>query len=113
MRRYTYVLIGGAMLAGGAALAKLPPLPPEEQATLEAKKAAQEEQLAKEKAALEREQDRVVKRYQKEKGGTNGSRVAARPSDDNLPKTVKEPDRGVGPNPGLPQSAEAHSGPAK
>ena len=100
------------MLVSGVALGKLPPPTPEAQAAAADKNATEQAQLEKEKAALEREQDRVVRRYQKEKGGA-GSTVAGRSSDENLPKTVKEAARGVGPKPDTPQSAEAHSAPAK
>jgi uncharacterized membrane-anchored protein YhcB (DUF1043 family) len=113
MRRFTYVVISCAMLVTGVALGKLPAPSPEEQAAAAAKKAKEQEQLEKEKAALERAQDRVVQRYRQEKGGTGQSASSGRVSDQNMPKTTSELPRGVGPTRDRPQSAEAHSAPAK
>ena len=112
MRKITTYLLASAMIASGAAIGKLPPPTPEEQATAAAKKAKEAEQLEKEKALLEKAQDRVVARYRSEKGGgqnASGERVASQ----NMPKTTSELPRGVGPTPTRPQSAEAHSAPAK
>jgi hypothetical protein len=113
MRRFTYVVMSCAMLVTGVAIGKLPPPSAEEQAKAAEKKAAETAQLEKEKALLERAQDRVAERYRKEKGGRGPSVAAGKTSDENMPKTAKEPPRGVGPRPGMPQSAEAHSAPAK
>jgi hypothetical protein len=101
------------MLATGVALAKLPPPSAEDQAKAADKKAADDAQLEKEKVLLERAQDRVAERYRKEKGGPGPSVAAGKTSTENMPKTLKEGPRGVGPRPGMPQSAEAHSAPAK
>ena len=113
MRRFIYVTLSCSMLAAGISLAKLPPPTPEDQAAAAAKKAKEAEQIEKEKEALARAQDRVVTRYKKEGGGTGPARATGQTSAENLPKTIKEPARGVGPRPGMQQSAEAHSGPVK
>jgi len=112
MRRISYGLIAAAMVASGAAIGKLPAPTPEEQAKKAAEKEKQDAQVQQEKALLERAQDRVVARY-KQDGKASGGRSAGRTSDENMPKTTKEPPQGVGPRPELPQSAEAHSGGAK
>ena len=112
MRKVSTYLLAGAMIASGVAIGKLPPPTPEEQAAAAGKKAKAQEQLEKEKALLEKAQDRVVTRYRKEGGGGPGG-VGGRVSDQNMPKTTSELPRGVGPNPQRPQSAEAHSAPAK
>ena len=111
MRKSTTCLIAAAMIASGVAIAKLPPPTPDEQAAAAARKAKEQEQLEKEKVLLERAQDRVAARYRKENGakGAAGGKV----SDQNMPKTTSELPRGVGPKPDRPQSAEAHSAPAK
>ncbi|MGQ0524339.1 MAG: hypothetical protein ACT4P8_11860 [Betaproteobacteria bacterium] len=95
-----------------SAHAKLPPPSPEEQAAAEQKKAAQQAQLEKEKKQLEAAQERVVQHYRKEKGGAPAA-GGPRPETENMPKTAKELPGGVGPKPTQPQSAEAHSAPAK
>jgi hypothetical protein len=104
-------LFAGAMLVGGAAIAKMPPPTPEEQAAAAGKKAREKEQLEKEKALLERAQDRVAERYRKTYG--DSPRASGRTSGQNMPRTNSELPRGVGPTPERPQSAEAHSAPAK
>lgn len=114
MFRPTLVLLGALALAGGAALAKLPPPTPEEQAATAAKKAKQEEQLKKEKADLERAQDRVVQHYKKSgKGAGASSGSGQQTKTENMPKTTGELPGGVGPKPDRPVSGEAHSAPAK
>lgn len=112
MRKFSTFLLAGVMIASGAAIGKLPPPTPEEQAATAAKKAKEQEQLEKEKALLEKAQDRVVARYRKEGGGAPGG-AGGRTSDQNMPKTTSELPRGVGPTPARPQSGEAHSAPAK
>jgi hypothetical protein len=94
------------------ALGKMPPPTPDEQAAEAKKKAQQQAQLEKEKKSLEQAQDRVVAHYRKEKGAAPSGQ-SGQVTDHTMPKTTKEPTRGVGPNPGMPQSAEAHSGSAK
>jgi transcription initiation factor TFIID subunit TAF12 len=100
-------------LSMAAAHAKLPAPTPEEQAAAAQKKAAQQAQLEKEKQQLEAAQDRVVQHYRKEKGGAPAAGGASRKDTDDMPKTAKELPAGVGPQPTQPQSAEAHSAPAK
>jgi hypothetical protein len=112
MRKFKLILLMGA-LASGAAYGKLPPPSAEEQAAAAAKKAAEQERLDKEKALLEKAQDRVAARYRSENPGRQGAASAERTAEHNLPKTAKEPPRGVGPKPDMPQSAEAHSANAK
>ena len=108
MRKLKYAALACALLGAGAALAKLPPPTPEERAAAAATKAKEAEKLEQEKEALTRAQDRVVGQYRKEHGGAP-STATAQTHEANLPKTVKEPDGGVGPRPGMQQSAEAHS----
>ena len=116
MLKPTIVLLGAVMLAGGAALAKLPAPTAEEAAAKAASKAKQEEQLKKERADLERAQDRVVQHYKKNKGASSagassGSGQQTQP--ETMPKTTSEPTGSVGPKPDRPVSGEAHSAPAK
>ena len=111
MRRLGHCLLAAAMIASGVAIAKLPAPTPEEQAAAEAKKEKEKEQLEKEKVLLERAQDRVAARYRKESGNAQGG--GGKVTDQNMPKTTVELPRDVGPKPQRPQSAEAHSAPAK
>ena len=111
MRTSLFVLLAGALVSG-AAYGKLPPPSAEEQAAAAAKKAAEQAQLEKEKTLLEKAQDRVVARYRSEGSGRQGA-GGGRAPDQNMPKTTSELPRGTGPNPVRPQSAEAHSAPAK
>jgi hypothetical protein len=101
------------MLAAGAALAKLPPPTAEEQAAAAAKKAKEAEQLEKEKAALQRAQERTVQHYKKGKGASASSGSGQQTEAEKMPKTTSELPAGTGPKPERPQSAEAHSAPAK
>jgi hypothetical protein len=112
VRKPIHYLLAGALLASGAAIGKLPQPTPEEQAAVAAKKEKEKELLEKEKAQLERAQDRIASRYRKEKGG-GPSRAAGKTSDQNMPKTTSELPGGAGPTPARPQSGEAHSAPAK
>jgi hypothetical protein len=113
MRRLTSCILGAVFLAGGVAMAKLPPPTAEEQAALAAKKAKEDEQLKVEKALLERAQDRVAERYRKTKGASASSGSGQQTATELMPKTTAELPGGVGPKPERPQSAEAHSAPAK
>ena len=112
MCRIAYLVVSGALLASGAALGKLPPPTPEEQAVVADKKAQEQAQLEKEKALLEKAQDRVAQRYRNDNGGGR-SAAAGKVTDQNMPKTTSELPRGVGPKPERSPSAEAHSAPAK
>jgi hypothetical protein len=110
------ITVGVAMIAAalaGAALAKLPPLSPEQEQAAAAKKQAEQVQLEKEKQALERAQDRVAEYYKRTKGKSGGSAGGARVADTNMPKTTRELPRDTAPQGGRQPSAEAHSAPAK
>ena len=109
MGKTALFLFAGMLIGSGAALGKLPPPTPEEQTAAAAKKAAEAEQLEKEKVLLEKAQDRVVARYR----GAHPAGQGERTQDHNMPKTTSERPGGTGPDPVRPQSAEAHSAPAK
>jgi hypothetical protein len=110
MKRIVVLL---ALTVGAAvAEAKLPPPTPEQVAAAEARRAAEEAQLKREKAALEQAQDRVADRYRRENGAASAG-SSERVSDQNMPKTARElPGQGT-PQGGRRPSAEAHSAPAK
>jgi hypothetical protein len=110
--RTTYAI--AILMAGvtGLALAKLPPLTPEQQEAAATKKEAEKAQLEKEKLLLERAQDRVAEYYKRTKGSTRAT-AAGRVEDTNMPKTTRELPRDSGPKGGTQPSAEAHSAPAK
>jgi hypothetical protein len=115
MRVTTGLAIVLSALAG-VALAKLPPLTPEQQEAAATKKEAEKAQLEKEKQALERTHDRVAEYYRRTKGSaaSGPSAGASRKVEDtNMPKTTRELPRGTAPQGGTQQSAEAHSAPAK
>ena len=112
MYKSVAVLVAGVLLGSGAAFGKLPPPSAEEQAAAATKKAAEQAQLEQEKALLEKAQDRIVARYRSE-SSTRQQAAGGRTSDQNMPKTTSELPRGTGPDPVRPQSAEAHSAPAK
>jgi hypothetical protein len=112
MLKPTLILLSAVSLAAGVALAKLPAPTPEEQSAKAASKAKQEEELKKQKEALERAQDRTVQHYKKGKG-VSASSGSAQTRGDQMPKTTSEPEKSVGPKPDRPVSAEAHSAPAK
>lgn len=100
----------------GVALAKLPPLTPEQEQAAATKKEAEKVQLEKEKELLERSQDRVADYYRKTKGAaaSKPSVAAGKTESTNMPKTSNEPSRNTtAPQGGTKQSAEAHSAPAK
>jgi hypothetical protein len=110
------ITVAVAMIASalaGAALAKLPPLSPEQEQAAAAKKQAEQAQLEKEKQALERTQDRVAEYYKRTKGKSGGPARGARVADTNMPKTARELPRDTAPQGGRQPSAEAHSAPAK
>lgn len=109
MIRFVHVVLGFALLAGGAALAKLPPPTPEEQAAVAEKKAREQEQLKREAINLEKAQDRLAQRYKKGAHAASGGKTRK----EDMPKTTAETPRGVGPTPDKPTSGEAHSAPAK
>ena len=101
-----------AALGAGTAQAKMPPPTPEEQAAAEQKKAQEQAQLEREKAALERAQDQVVARYRREQPNASARDGGGRTEDKNMPYRTREV-APAGPHGGDKQSAEAHSAPAK
>ena len=111
--RSTYA--GAVVLAAlaGVALAKLPPLTPEQQQAAATRKEAEQAQLEKEKQALAKSQDRVAEYYKRTKGKAEGRSGAGPTEATNMPKTTRELPRQAGPQGGREQSAEAHSTPAK
>ncbi len=104
-----YSMLATVMLASGAALGKLPPPTAEEQAAAAAKKGQEKVQLEKEKAQLERVQNRIAARYGKGGGAGHAGQIR----DQHMPKTASELPGGVGPTPQRQQSGESHSAPAK
>jgi hypothetical protein len=104
-------IIAAAM--SGFALAKLPPLTPEQQQAAEAKKEAEKTQLEKEKVALGRAQDRVAEHYKRTKDNVVRASAAGKMEDTNMPKATRELPRDAAPQGGTRQSAEAHSAPAR
>ena len=112
MRLSRFAAIGLSALAG-VAIAKLPPLTPEQQEAAAAKKAAEAAQLEKEKQLLERAQNRVAEYYRRTTGKGGGANATARTEATNMPKQTRELPGQAGPQGGREQSAEAHSAPAK
>jgi TRAP-type C4-dicarboxylate transport system substrate-binding protein len=112
MLKSNTILIVSALVASSTAFGKLPPPSADEQAAAAAKKAAEQAQLETEKTLLEKAQDRVVARYRGE-SSTRQQAAGGRTPDQNMPKTASERPGGTGPDPVRPQSAEAHSAPAK
>lgn len=110
------VVAGGLALAvallSSAAVATLPPPSPQELAAQEAKKVAEQAQLEREKAALERVQDAVAERYRREQPSAGASNGGGRVADTNMPYPTRQLPP-AGPHGGDKQSAEAHSAPAK
>lgn len=104
-------LVAAALLSGTVA-AKLPPATPEERAAQEARRVAEQAQLERAKAALERTQDAVAERYRREHPGAGDSNGGGRVSDTNMPYPTRQLPP-AGPHGGDRQSAEAHSAPAK
>ena len=106
-----------AAVAGGQALAKLPPLTPDELARAAMAAEQSKMQAAAEQAALTRVQDRVAEQYRRDltaRGLTPPAPTPVGPTPQaNLPKTVVEPPRSAGPHGGNTPSAEAHSGNAR
>ena len=111
--RSTHVVAVVLAALAGVAVAKLPPLTPEQQQAAAAKKEAEQAQLEKEKQALARSQDRVAEYYKRTKGKSGGRPGAGPTESANMPKTTRELPRQAGPQGGREQSAEAHSAPAK
>ena len=112
MRAHRLLAIALSALAG-VAVAKLPPLSPEQQQAAAEKKAKEAAQLEEQKQALERSQNRVAEYYKRTKGKGGGAGAAARTEDTNMPKQTRVLPGQAGPQGGREQSAEAHSTPAK
>jgi hypothetical protein len=111
--RLTHVAAVVMSALAGVAIAKLPPLSPEQQEAAAAKKQTEQAQLEKEKESLERVQNRVVEYYKKTTGGAGPATPTRRTEDTNISKKAVEGPGGTGPQGGTKQSAEAHSTPAK
>ena len=111
--RSTHVVAVVLAALAGVAVAKLPPLTPEQQQAAAAKKEAEQAQLEKEKQALTKAQDRVAEYYKRTKAKAGGRSGAGPTEAGNMPKTTGELPRQAGPQGGREQSAEAHSAPAK
>ena len=99
----------------GVAIAKLPPLTPEQQEAAAQKKQADAASIEKEKALLEKAQDRTVDYYKKTKGSAarGASTAAGKTETTNISRKAVEGPGAAAPRGGTNQSAEAHSTPAK
>ena len=99
----------------GVAVAKLPPLTPEQQQAAEQKKQVDAANVEKEKAQLEKAQNHVVDYYKKTKGAAaaGASKAAGKTETTNLSRKSVEGPGTAAPQGGTNQSAEAHSAPAK
>ena len=78
------------------------------------KRALEEVQLQREKAALQRAQDRIALRYreEREQRAAETRDSDAQTDSTTMPKSVRELPRSAGPQGGGEPSAEAHSAPA-
>jgi hypothetical protein len=99
-----------ALLASPLAIAKLPPPTPDQLAAEQNRRAQEEARLAKEKAELERAQDRVAERYRTDRGAPQAAGTVDKAD---LPQNTKVAPGAAAPEGGRRQSAEAHSAPAK
>jgi hypothetical protein len=110
MRKRAIFLFAGLLIASGAALGKLP-----RPRGGTGRRGGEESRGAgtarKGEGLLEKGQDRVAARYRGQHPA--GQAGAGRTPDHNMPKTTSERPGGTGPDPVRPQSAEAHSAPAK
>ncbi|MDB5902311.1 MAG: Tat pathway signal sequence [Betaproteobacteria bacterium] len=111
--RLTHVAAVVMSALAGVAIAKLPPLSPEQQEAAAAKKQTEQAQLEKEKESLDRVQNRVVEYYKKTTGGAGPATPTRRTEDTNISKKAVEGPGATAPQGGTKQSAEAHSTPAK
>jgi len=110
--RITHVAALAMSALAGVALAKLPPLTPEQQEAAAQKKQIDAAKVEQEKALLEKAQDRVVEYYKKTKGRAGGT-AAGKTEATNMSHKAVEAPRTAGAGGGKNQSAEAHSTPAK
>src|SRR5690606_28672995 len=108
MRKSIAGLFAGTLLISTAAVAKLPPLTPEQAAAAAAQKAQQQKQQEIQEAKLTRVQDRLAARY-----GSRGQKHGEQTDGDKMPKATSAVPGGVGPTPARPHSGESHSAPAK
>ena len=107
-------LVAAAMFAVAAvAGAKLPPPTPEQEQAAAAKKEQDKVNAEREKALLEKAQDRVAELYKRTKGGTGSTARGGKTETTNISAKAVEPAGEAGPKGGTKQSAEAHSTPAK
>ena len=113
--RIAYVAALAMSAAAGVALAKLPPLTPEQQEAAAQKKQVDAAAVEKEKELLDKAQNRVVDYYKKTKGGAaaGASTAAGKTETTNISRKAVEGAGSAGPKGGKSQSAEAHSTPAK
>lgn len=111
--RITHLAALALSAVAGVALAKLPPLTPEQQEAAAQKKQVDAAKVEEEKAALEKAQNRVVEYYKKTKGGAGASTAAGKTEATNISHKAVEKAGTAGPGGGKNQSAEAHSTPAK
>src|SRR5262245_11270195 len=88
--------------AAPAVEAKLPPPTPEEIAAQQERRALEQAQLQREKALLERAQDRVAERYHRAQASAGSVSV----NDTNLPNNARQLPGDTGPRGGAKQSAE-------
>ena len=111
--RITHIAALALSAVAGVALAKLPPLTPEQQEAAAQKKQVEAAQVEKEKELLEKAQNRVVEYYKKTKGVTTASPSAAgaKTESKNIPNPAAQAP--LMPAGGKAQSAEAHSAGAK
>src|SRR5688500_4656292 len=74
----------------GVAIAKLPPLTPEQQEAAATKKQADQANIEKEKELLEKAQNRVVDYYKKTKGGSGPAVATGKTEDTNVSRKAVE-----------------------
>ena len=114
MVRIEWIIAAALSAAVGVAVAKLPPPTDEQKAAATAKKDAEKANIEKEKALLEKAQDRVAEHYKRTKGGSATAQRGGRTEATNIPDPATRHAPGdAGPKGGTKQSAEAHSAPAK
>lgn len=113
MKTVAWIVALGISTAAGVAIGKLPPPTPEQQEAAAAKKEAEKVNVEKEKALLEKAQDRVVQYYKKTKGGGSASASAGggKTEAKNIPNPATQST--LSPAGGKNQSAESHSAGSK
>jgi predicted ATP-grasp superfamily ATP-dependent carboligase len=113
--RITYAAAVVLSALTGVAIAKLPPLTPEQQEAAAQKKQVDAAAAEKQKELLEKAQNRVVEYYKKTKGSSaaGASTAAGKTETTNIPRKAVEGPGTAAPRGGTNQSAEAHSTPAR